>query len=309
MAFENRKAHRFAKGDRVVVIANPATRVNTRTVVTVFERTVPEGVSLDLRWTRSPGAAKDLAKDALRESVDGIVAVGGDGTVSDVASALTGTGIPLGVLPGGSTNIVAREQGVPNDLYDAARLIFGRHALASVDVAVCNERPFLHMAGAGFDSVFFNLTDPDLKRRIGWVAYLPAAAQALMVPPAAYRIEADGEMLTAKSPMVLVANGASIITPMLKLSSVIRSDDGWLDLIVVTATKPHELASVLARLAALQFNKSPLVVHRRVRNISLMASREIPVELDGDVLESTPATFSILPAAIELIVPAKTGRG
>lgn len=309
MAFTDEKAHRFAKGDRVVVIANPATRVSTRTVVAILERTVPEGVSLDLQWTRSPGGAKDLAKQALQASVDGVIAVGGDGTVSDVASALLGTGMPLGVLPGGSTNIVAREQGVPNDMHEASKLIFGRHALASVDVAICNERPFLHMAGAGFDSLFFNMTDPGLKRKIGWVAYLPAAAQALMVAPATYRIESDGETITAKSPMVLVANGASIITPMLKLSPSIRSDDGWLDLIVVTATKPHELASVLARLATLQFNKSPLVIHRRIRTLSLQASRKIPVELDGDVLESTPASFSIAPAAIEFIVPAKTGRG
>jgi diacylglycerol kinase (ATP) len=305
VTLESGKAHRFTKGDRVVVIANPATRVNTRTVVTILERTVPDGVSLDLQWTRAPGGAKDLAAEALQAAVDGVIAVGGDGTVSDVASALLGTGMPLGVLPGGSTNIVAREHGVPKDMFEAARLIFGRHVLAPADVALCNERPFLHMAGAGFDSLFFNMTDPALKRRIGWMAYLPAAAQALLVQPATYRIEAEGEVITTESPMVLVANGASIITPMLKLSPDIRSDDGWLDLIVVTATKPHELASVLARFATLQFDKSPLVVHRRIRTLSLASSREIPVELDGDVQETTPATFGIVPAAIEFIVPAR----
>src|SRR5699024_4367138 len=158
---------------------------------------------------------------------------------------------------------------------------------------LCNERPFLHMAGCGFDSILFDTADAELKRRVGWMAYLPAAMQALRVPPADYTIDADGERLVTTSPLVLVANGRSIIRPELRVASTIRPDDGWLDLLIVTATAPMELAGVIGRLMTLRFDSSPLVIHRQVRDAVVEADREMPVQLDGDVADRTPATFGI----------------
>lgn len=300
-----RESDRFevAQGDRVVVIANPATRVGERAVEATLRDVVPADVSLDVVWTESPGAARQLARDSANDA-QCLIAVGGDGTVAEVASALVGTGIPLGIIPGGSTNIVARSHGIPTNVAQAARTIFDTdHDVVEIDVAMCNDQPFLHMAGAGFDSQMFARADPDLKRKVGWMAYLPAAVKALRVPPAAVSIIADGEEITATSSMVLVANGAAIITPGLKLSPDIRPDDGWLDLIVVTATKPHQLASVIGRLASLRFASSPWVIHRRVREVHLEAVEPIPMQLDGDVTGETPARFGILPKALKLIVP------
>lgn len=286
-----------------MVIANPATRVSARAVARVLTQVVPPGVRMDLRWTPGPGTAKALADEAL-DHADAIIAVGGDGTVSEVASAMLGSGLPLGILPGGSTNIIAQEHGVPNELEGAARLIFRSHRLVTIDAATCNRRSFLHMAGAGVDSLLFELADADLKRMVGWMAYLPAAVQALMVPPATYTLAADDERLVATSPLVLIANGSSIIRPELRLASSIRADDGWLDLMVVTAKTPPELASVIARLVTLRFDSSPLVIHRRVRSVRIEASRPMSMQLDGDVVGQTPAEIEILPKAIDLIVPA-----
>lgn len=295
--------HSFGPGDRIVAIVNPATRVRARTIGRVLTAAVPAGVHLELRWTDAPGAGAALARDAVREA-DAIIAVGGDGTVSEVASALVGTGTPLGILPGGSTNIVAREHGIPGHLHEAARVIFEPHRQMTIDVGICNERPFLHMAGAGFDSMLFELADVDLKRQVGWVAYLPAAMRALRFPPVTYTVETEQERFVETSPLVLVANGASIIRPELRLADSIRADDGWLDLMIVTATTPPELASVIGRLMTLRFEASPLVIHRKVREIRVEATQSMPVQLDGDVVERTPATFGIVPQGITLIVPA-----
>jgi len=294
--------HAFSPGDRIVVIANPATRTRARTVARILTESVPSGVHMELRWTDAPGAGVALAREAARRA-DAVIAVGGDGTVSDVASALVDTDVPLGVLPGGSTNIVAREHGIPTDLHEAARVIFGRHRQHVIDVGVCNNRPFLHMAGSGFDSVLFELANVELKRKVGWMAYLPAAMQALRMPPVRYTVETETERLIQTSPLVLVANGASIIRPELRLSDSIRADDGWLDLMIVTATTPPELASVIGRLVTLRFESSPLVLHRRVHEVSVDATLPMPVQLDGDVVERTPAVFAIRRTAIRLIVP------
>lgn len=295
--------HRIASGDRVVVIVNPATRANTGHVRDALAATLPPGVQMEIHATDSPGAGRALAR-RYAQGATCMVAVGGDGTVAEVASALIGTGLPLAVIPGGSTNIIAREHHIPTDLKRAARVLWGNHRIVTMDVGTCNDQSFLHMAGAGFDSRLFSLADSSLKRKVGWLAYLPAAAKALRIPPARYAIVADGEAIEAVSPLVLVANGAAIISPGLKLSPDFRSDDGWLDLIVVTATRPHELASVLGRLATLGFARSRHVIHRRVRRVYLEASEEVPMQLDGDVAGHTPAEFGILPGALRLVVPA-----
>jgi diacylglycerol kinase (ATP) len=296
------RAHRFVEGDRVLVIANPATRRDAQAVVRLLEREVPPGITLDVHWTRAARRARELTERHLGDA-RGVIAVGGDGTVSEVAAALVGTDLPLGVIPGGSTNIVARELGVPSTIAAAVRLLFSDHAVRAIDVGTCNEHMFLHMAGAGFDSQLFELANPRLKRRVGWVAYLPAAVQALRAPLGEYTIDADGDVMDVRSPLVLVANGASIINPHIRLLPDIRKDDGWLDLIVVTATRPDELTRVIARLATMRLGQSPFVRHIRARSVSVRATRPIPVELDGDVATTTPVTFGIMPKAIGLIGP------
>lgn len=296
----DRREHQFVPGDRVLVVANPATRADARAVVRLLRQEVPEGIVLDVHWTEGPRQARVLAERHLGD-VQGVVAVGGDGTVSEVAAALVGTEIPLGVVPGGSTNIVAREAGVPAHHLAAARLLFSPHVVRAIDVGTCNEHHFLHMAGAGFDSRMFDLANPRLKRRVGWVAYLPAAARALRTAMAEYTIEADGIHLELRSPLVLVANGASIIDPRIRLLPDIRKDDGWLDLIVITATRPHELARVIGRLVTMQLVKSPYVRRIRAKSITLRSTHPVPVELDGDVAVQTPVTFGIQPKAVGLI--------
>ncbi len=299
---QDARAHRFIDGDRVLVIANPATRRDAQAVVHLLEREVPSGITLDVHWTRAARRARELTERHLGDA-RGVIAIGGDGTVSEVAAALVGTDLPLGVIPGGSTNIVARELGVPSNIAAAVRLLFSDHAVRTIDVGTCNGHMFLHMAGAGFDSQLFDLANPRLKRRVGWVAYLPAAVQALRAPLGEYTIDADGDVIEIRSPLVLVANGASIINPHIRLLPDIRKDDGWLDLIVVTATRPDELARLIARLATMRLGQSPFVRHIRARSVSVQSTWPIPVELDGDVATKTPATFGIMPKAVGLITP------
>ncbi|MGI9252694.1 MAG: diacylglycerol/lipid kinase family protein, partial [Thermomicrobiales bacterium] len=169
----------------VVAIVNPNTRRAPDLVERALRGACPADVSCAIRYSESPGHATELARTHAK-SCDLIVAAGGDGTVSDVAAGLLGSHVPLAILPAGSTNIVAQELGIPADLSAAARLIFTPHGLLRRDIGLCGDRVFLHMAGAGFDAHFFDRSDRELKRRVGWLAYLPAAASALGEAPASY---------------------------------------------------------------------------------------------------------------------------
>jgi diacylglycerol kinase family enzyme len=113
----------------------------------------------------------------------------------------------------------------------------------------------------------------------------------------------DGEEIECESPLVLVANGASIITPAMKVHPDIRYDDGRLDVVIVTAHRAIEIMRTVSRLAVRSLEKSPYTIHLQGREIELRSEPSIPLQLDGDIVGETPAHFSILPLAIAIIVP------
>jgi diacylglycerol kinase family enzyme len=311
-----------------VAIVNPATRRPAGPIVALLQERVPPGVTLDVRETDRAGATERLALAAL-PGADLLVAVGGDGTVAGVASAIGayraggGPDVPIAIVPAGSTNITARELRIPVKPEAAIDLLFGRrpNALATIDLGRCDDTYFLHMAGAGLDSRLFAETDPALKRKIGWLAYLPPTIRNLRAPAARYRIVADpsppsgqapppgsGEVrtiLTVESPLVLVANGGAIVAPKFQLFPEIRTDDGWLDVLVFTPRSRLAIAQTLARAATLSLHRSPYVLRLRARQIALEAEPPQPVQLDGDLERTTPVTFSVLPAALRVVVPAR----
>lgn len=232
-----------------------------------------------------------------------MLAIGGDGTVADVATGIVGSGAALGIIPAGSTNITARSLGIPADPFQAITALASPWHLRRIDVGRSGERAFLHIAGAGFDAEIFKSANPEWKRRIGWPAYLPAAAAALRIAPSTIQVTADGATIEARSPLVLVANGGSAITPEFKIHDEILVDDGWLDLLLFTATTPAQIATTLAYLGSQRLEFSPHVIWRRAREIRIEAEPPLAIELDGDPRGSTPRDFAVAPGALQVIVP------
>lgn len=293
---------------RVAAIINPSTRGQDRTLIAALEAACPSGVGLDIYRTTGPGEAVALARMASATAAV-VVAVGGDGTVAEVVTGLAGTNARLGIVPVGSTNITAQELGIPSTVDGAAALIFGRHRVVRIDVGRCGERRFLHMAGAGLDSHFFERTSRALKQRIGWLAYVPAAAVALRQTPARFTIVVDQQTLAVTSPLVLVANGGSVISPALRLHPDVRADDGWLDVLVFTATSPVPIARTIKNFVTGSLGSSPYLVRLRGRSVRLEADPMLPVQLDGDVVTRTPACFSLDAGGVGIIAPdAHSGR-
>jgi diacylglycerol kinase (ATP) len=289
-------------GRLVLVVVNPATRRGADHLVAAVRRHAPPGVELDIRRTVRDRPVADLVADRLGDA-SAIVACGGDGTVADVVTALKDGAVPVGIIPGGSTNVIARENRIPLQADAAARLIFGEHRIARLDVGRCGHRRFLHMAGAGLDSRLFAATNPALKRRLGWPAYVPAAARNLLARPVRFTITVDGTTVHLRSALVLVANGAGIVRPSLPIYPGLRRDDGLLDVIAFTPVGPIQIGRTLFRFATRRLDRSPYVVRLQGREIALFADPPIPYQLDGDVVGTTPATFSVLPGAARIIVP------
>ncbi|MGH2535677.1 MAG: diacylglycerol/lipid kinase family protein [Thermomicrobiales bacterium] len=287
---------------RVIVVVNPATRRNPDRIAEIVAHAAPAGTGVEIRQTVAGVAVQELLSPGMLD-VDAVIAAGGDGTVAAVATALGDSGVPLGIIPVGSTNVIAREQGIPHNAVIAARLIFGAHTYRRMDAGICGDRRFLHMAGAGIDSRLFLATDPAAKRKRGWIAYLGPALRSLRTAPSRFTIETDDIVVEVVSPLVLVANGTSILKPFFPTFRTIRPDDGLLDVLVFTAIRPLPIASALGRFATRSLDRSSYVTRIPTRTARISADPSLPVELDGDVVTQTPAEFSVAPGALRMIVP------
>ena len=287
---------------RVVAIVSSAGRLGAAEVSASLARIFGDDIELQVQVANSSPEATAAANQAARSATI-VIAVGGDGTVADVATGIFGSRAALGIVPAGSTNIAARSLGIPAQPAAALALIGGSHQLRSIDIGRSNDRTFVHIAGAGFDAEVFRGTSPVWKRRLGWFAYLPAAVTALRLPPSELRITTDGAVLEARSPLVLIANGGSAIAPQFRIYPGIAVDDGWLDLLVFTSSTPAQVAMTLGYAGRQRLDQSPHVIHRRAQAVEIEAIPPLPVELDGDLRGTTPRRFKIVPLGLRVVTP------
>lgn len=287
---------------RIAAIVSGASRLNADNIVASLKDRLGDRAESSVQVVTSSAEATAAAIDAARSS-DMVIAVGGDGTVADVATGIFGSSAALGIVPAGSINIIARSLGIPAKPEAALSLIAGRHQLRAIDVGRSYDRSFVHIAGAGFEAELFSATNPDLKRRMGWIAYLPAAAAALRLPPSNVRVTTDGMGIEARSPLVLIANGGSAIAPEFRIYPGISVDDGWLDVLVFTTSMPAQVAATLSFAGRQQLNRSPYATWRRAKNVKIEAVPQLAVELDGDPRGSTPREFSVVPGGLIVVTP------
>jgi YegS/Rv2252/BmrU family lipid kinase len=289
----------------LTAVISSAGRTDTDAIVGAFRSRCPVGCNLELTVVASSEEATQAARDAAGRSRI-VAAVGGDGTVADVATGIFRTDAVLGIVSNGSTNITGRSLGIPDDPYQAIALLIGPHVQRRIDVGRSGDRSFLHIAGAGIDAEVFSRTRPDWKRRVGWLAYVPPAVAALRFAPSTVRVTVDDDQVEARSPLVLIANGGSVIAPQFRVYPGIAPDDGWLDLLLFTPRTATEMASLLTRAGGMSLHRSPHVKRWQAKCIRIEALPPLSVQLDGDPRGMTPREFSVAPQGIAVVIPGST---
>lgn len=291
---------RFVEPQRVVLVCNPKGRVAPDRLETLVRAHMPAGSDLVMRYTRPDKPIHGLIEDDLNTATLAI-ASGGDGTISQVAAAILEARIPLGIVPAGSTNMIAKVSGIPSSPEKAIRLIFGYHRRECIDVGQSGERLLLHLGGSGIDARIFLGANSKLKKRLRWVAYVPPAVTGLLAAPSDYTITVDGAVTRARSSLVLVANSAQLLSSKIHLVSDVSRVDGFFDVLVYTATNPLDLALAGAFSLSGYLETSGQVIRLRGKHILIEADPPAPTELDGEVVGETPLEIQVLPSAIELI--------
>jgi YegS/Rv2252/BmrU family lipid kinase len=268
--------------------------------------------SVKVKVMRGAKEGVTLTRQALDEGCDTVVAVGGDGTINDVIQGLCGNSSQaqgrLGLIPMGTANVLARILGFPlHDPHAASRIVSEGHT-RRIDLGRANGQWFALVAGVGFDGAVTRAINPRWKRRLGRLAYVATAARvAAKYPKARITIQTEvGPPQDYDAFLVLIANGGRYAGNF-RLGAQVRLDDGMLDLFVCLRSGPL-LPTLVANgyaLARSRLDRAVGIVHLRAREVVLSADRALPLQLDGDTVGTTPATISIVPGALEVLVPTR----
>ena len=267
------------------------------------------------------------AFEALDHGADVVVAVGGDGTVRTVASALSGTGHALGIVPIGTGNLFARNMGIPVDDIDAALTVATSHGSRLVDVGrltllddetTDHGHAFLIIAGIGFDALMIDDTDPELKKNISWLAYFVSGVKNLFAPKYKGNVtitSADGSTHSTRGltfRTFMAGNCGQI--PMFSLMPEASYDDGILDYEIIDTSGgligwANLFGDVLHQTITGKAQQSPLSTNStvdQVQGVSAEITLERPVlaQVDGDMLPETKhIRFSVERQALCVRVP------
>jgi diacylglycerol kinase (ATP) len=247
----------------------------------------------------------DLIDAAERDGFDVICAVGGDGTVHEVARRLAHRPLALGILPIGSGNGFARHLGLPMDPRTCLGACGGRR-IVTIDTATVNGIPFLGTMGVGFDALIADRFAASHVR--GMATYVQVGARAFFAySPDDYELALDGEPLRRRAFVVAVAN-ASQYGNNARIAPRASVTDGLLDVVLVDAVSLPAALLLMIQLLRGTIERSSKVTIRRARHIELRRSAAGPAHLDGEpfTLPET-LTIEVRPASLRVLVPDGCG--
>ena len=257
---------------------------------------------LVLRTTADdPGAG--AARRAIQAGASLVFAVGGDGTVGACAEALTGTGVPLAIVPAGSANLTAHALHIPKPLAAALEIGF-RGRDRQIDLAAADGVVFAAMAGIGLDASVVGATPAAAKKLAGWPAYAAAAAWHLHRRPATFTVRLDDqEPLTRTARSVAVGNSGSLPGGFLIMPDA-RLDDGMLDVAILAPSGPLGWAAVGYRVISRSRHDDLQLERHRARRVEIRADAELPRQVDGEQIAAARSlTVAVRPAALVVRVP------
>ena len=260
--------------------------------------------------TREDDAGNAMAKQAIEYESDLVLVAGGDGTVRVVCSALAHTGIPVGVIPAGTGNLLARNLHIPLDLDDALeRTLEGRDRridLVRVHGDQLDTDHFAVMAGLGLDAAIISDAPPHLKKQIGWTAYLVSAAKNINHPSVRVSLALDDAEPLERRVRTVVVGNVGMLQANIPLLPDARPDDGLLDVVVIAPRRVTQWPIVLWRLMT-RTNRTDMYLERFTgRKVEIHAAVDVQRQLDGDPIG--PGRYlvcEIEPGALTARVPKR----
>lgn len=254
------------------------------------------------------GHAPDLARAALAAGHDCIVAVGGDGTVREVAEAMIGSSIPLGVLPCGTGNDLVKSLHIPSDPAAVLELLL-HGEVRSMDAGEANGMLFFNIAGFGFDVDVLENTELYKKRFRGLVPYLLGLLRALTHMQLRHVRITTPEGVEEYDALVVAAGNGTHFGGGMNITPLADPCDGLFDICVIHSINKLKALKVLARFVkGKHISMSEITRYYNATELTVESDPDSSLELDGEITGSTPVTFRLLPGVLRIIWGGNGGQ-
>lgn len=254
-------------------------------------------------YTENPGHGTNIVKEIIKEGITTIVAVGGDGTINEVASACVNKPVKLGVIPRGSGNGLARELKIPISPARAISCI-NKDFTSKIDVGYINGKSFFCTCGTGFDAKIGHKFAKNSKR--GFLTYVKITIlEYFKFKPKKLKIVIDDDKIKRKVFLITIANAKqygnnAFIAPDAKL------DDGYFDICILKPFPWYKSAFLGIRLFNGTINKSKYLEITRAKKIVLPKKKKFKFHIDGEpCVFKGPVTIEMQPLALNVISPER----
>ena len=297
---------------RAALIVNTRSRSGEQTFFEALDRLEELGVTLGATYAiRDPVRLPETVREVLHEGSEYrlLILGGGDGSVSSVVDFLAHHDVILGLLPLGTANDFARTLGIPADVEKACEAIAGGK-IVDVDLGLAGDNYYVNVASVGLSVGVTQALSPQLKRRIGALAYPTAAIRAFLghEPFSARLTFPDGDhdpVEYERLVQVAVGNGrfyggGMVVAPQSGI------DDRSLDIYAIEMGRHRDLLGVARYLKSGDFIRNDSVGHFRTERVRLETEPELPVNVDGEVVTRTPQSFSVAHNALKVLVPLES---
>lgn len=255
----------------------------------------------EIEFTGNKGDANRIARRSIESRSPVLVAVGGDGTVNEISPALIGTDTKLGIIPYGSGNGLARHLGIPL-ITKRAFEILNEGSVRSIDTATINDRPFINIAGAGFDARVANLYEKSGER--GFKSYFCIViSEYLNYRPREFRLTFNDQVIERKAIFVTFANSSqfgynTVIAPGASVT------DGMLNLVIVKKFPSIEIPRAIHLLYTNKIDHWEYIETYRSKEILLERNKGRKVNIDGEAVSMDRSlSVKVNPASLQVIVP------
>ena len=287
---------------RIHVVINPVSGKDQPILNVLNDVFNHYGVEWDISITKKYGDATAFARQAAQDGFDLVVGYGGDGTQHEIANGVMGTGVPMGILPGGTGNGFGNEMGIPSELEPAVRLLCTSYNQRKIDIVKMedgyNEDYFVQRLFTGIEPE--EQTSREDKDKYGTLAYLGRDIRRLKdIADINYTLTIDGETIEVAGYKCYVVNSATAGTG-LSISRNFKVDDGLLDVFMLSRNAKSSYAA-LDRFFGLDNNEAGMY-YWRGQKISIDAEIDQPVWTDGEYTGRTAVSMEVIPGGLTVAV-------